>query len=74
MTTVADDTRDKVIRLEAEVEGVREDIAEMKKHVKAMHDLLMQAKGARWAIVGLATLGGILAGRLPELFHWFTLK
>lgn len=71
---MTDDTRDKVIRLEAKVEAMGEELHEMAKVVKAMHDLLMQAKGARWMILGLATLGGIFAGRLPEIYHWFTLK
>lgn len=70
----ADNTRDKVIRLEATVDAMSEELHANTKAIREMHDLLMQAKGARWMILGLATLGGIFAGRLPEIYHWFTLK
>ena len=42
--------------------------------VKEMHDLLMQAKGARWAIIGVAGLAGFLSGKLAALAAVFGVK
>jgi hypothetical protein len=53
---------ERIATLEAEMRGMQDDVRETRKKVEAMHDLLMQAKGARWAIVALASLAGFLAG------------
>lgn len=56
-----DDTRDRMIRLEAEVEHITAQLTDMQKKVNAMHDLLMQARGMRWLIVAMAATGGFMA-------------
>jgi hypothetical protein len=43
------------------------DVSEMERKVTAMHDLLMQAKGARWLIVGLASIGGFVAAFIAKM-------
>jgi hypothetical protein len=58
---MSDDTRDRVIRLEAQVDHLTSQLDDMQKKVNAMYDLLMQAKGMRWMIVGMAAVGGFLA-------------
>ena len=36
----------------------------MAKKVDEMHEVLLQAKGARWAILGVASLAGFIAAKL----------
>jgi hypothetical protein len=67
---VMDDTREKLIRLETEFEHLSIKVDEMASQVKEMHGLLMQAKGARWAIVGLATIGGFISAKLTAFLPW----
>lgn len=58
---MGDDTRDRMIRLENEVEHITHQLGDVQKKVNAMHDLLMQAKGMRWLIIGMAATAGFLA-------------
>ena len=44
---------------------------EMKTKVDEMHALLMQARGARWAILAVAGTAGFLAGKLSSLTALF---
>ncbi|PSJ60733.1 hypothetical protein [Pseudaminobacter soli (ex Li et al. 2025)] len=68
------DTRDRVIRLEAEVAHQTKTIEAMDTKVTEMHDLLMAAKGARWAIIAAASVGGFIAAKLSFFFPWFPSK
>lgn len=65
-----DDTRDRVIELEAEFRAWKRDAEPRFAKVDEMHAMLLQAKGARWTILGLATLGGFLAGKIGWLVPW----
>ena len=67
---MSDDTRDRLIRLETEVEHLTKNVASMSAQVKDMHELLMQAKGARWAILGMAGIGGFISAKLTALIPW----
>ena len=68
---MADDTRDKVIALEADVKYLTAQIDGLSKQVAEIHDLLQQARGARWLLLGLATFGGFIASKaiafLPQI-------
>jgi predicted esterase YcpF (UPF0227 family) len=64
------DTRDRVIRLEAEMSGMRRDFEDMSEKVTEMHALLLQAKGARWVIIGAATVGGFFAAKMAAWLPW----
>lgn len=64
------DTRDRVIRLEAKVDAMCQRQAETDKKVTEMHELLLRARGAKYVIVGCATVGGFFAGKLAWLFPW----
>ena len=35
-----------------------------------MHEILLQAKGARWVIVGLAGVAGLASGLVAKLMPW----
>ena len=47
---------------------------DMVKKVDEMHSILLQAKGARWAILGVAGLAGFMAGKLSFLTTLFAGK
>jgi predicted esterase YcpF (UPF0227 family) len=64
------DTRDRVIRLETEVDGLKRTVDEMSAKVTAMHELLMQARGAKYVIVGSAAVGGFLSAKLAHYLPW----
>ena len=69
---MSDDTRDRVIALERDMQHMSSKVDEMAGQVKEMHQLLMQARGAKWAVVGLATVGGFISAKLSALFPWFS--
>lgn len=65
-----DDTRDRVIRLETEMAALSKQLAGAVRKVDEMHAILLQAKGARWAILGMASLGGFIAAKLSIFLPW----
>ena len=66
------DTRDRVIRLEAIVANQAATIEGMNEKVSEMHALLLQAKGARWVIIGAATVGGFMAAKAAAFLPWLS--
>ena len=40
------------------------------KKVEEMHAILLQAKGARWVILGLAGVAGLASGVIAKLLPW----
>lgn len=66
-----DDTRDRVIRLETEVEHISAQLTEMSLKVSAMHDVLMQAKGAKWVVVVAAAIVGGITSWIASVFNFF---
>lgn len=57
--------------LETEVKHLTGQVDDMSRKVTAMHDLLMQARGARWVIIAAAAVGGFVASKLPALASLF---
>jgi phosphoglycerate dehydrogenase-like enzyme len=47
--------------LETKVQHLSEQLEDTHKKVDAMYELLMQARGARWVIIGMAAIGGAVA-------------
>lgn len=68
---MTDDSRDRLIRLESEVEHLTVSLKDVQVKVHAMHDLLMQAKGMRWLIIGMASVAGFFASFIGKLFPMF---
>lgn len=64
------DEHDRLVALEKDFEHMKEKVDSMALQVSEMHALLLQAKGARWAIVGAATVGGFLSAKLGALLPW----
>lgn len=69
---MVDDTRDRVIRVEAEIDSVKEDITDIKVKVDVMYEVLMQAKGAQWLLLGTAAFLGFLASMIPKLYTYWS--
>lgn len=55
---------ERIARLEATQEFMKEQISDMSDKINEMHSVMLQAKGARWAILGVASLAGFLSGKL----------
>jgi phage-related minor tail protein len=71
---IHDDTRDRVVALERDVKHLSEQVEDMADKVSQMHQLLMQAKGARWAVLTLVAVGGFMAGKIGSLITLFGIK
>ena len=63
---MSDDTRDRVIRMEAELDNLERQVTNMSSKIDDMHDVLMQARGARYVIAGAAAIAGGVAGFLVK--------
>lgn len=62
---------ERIAILEQQMRDMKEDVHETRKKVEAMHDLLTAAKGAKWALLGLASLAGFMAGWAHKLLPFF---
>lgn len=60
---MTDKDGERIAVLEANQRHLEGKIDLMAKQVTEMHELMLQAKGARWAILGVASLAGFLAGK-----------
>jgi hypothetical protein len=69
-----EDTRDRVVALERDVKHLSQQVDDMAAKVSQMHQLLMQAKGARWAVLTLVAVGGFVAGKLGSLVSVFGVR
>lgn len=58
--------------LEASQRFMQQQLAEMSSKVNEMHEVLLQARGAKWAILGVAGLAGFLAGKVSMFASFFT--
>jgi len=54
--------------LENEIKHINEKLDDTHSKVTIMHDLLMQAKGAKWLIVGMAAIAGFAASFAAKMF------
>jgi len=70
---VSDDfeTRERIARLEVSLEHATKSIDGMAGQVKELHDLMTQAKGAKWALVGLAGISGAITAFATKWFPFF---
>ena len=67
------DTRDRVIRLEAEMDNVENTLKKVEVKVTEMHDLLHSIKGATWAMrVVFLALAGVTGFLSSFALRYFT--
>lgn len=62
--TIETDTRDRVIRMESELETLKEKVESLDKKVDRIHTILTEARGAKKTIQFLVWLSG------TSLFVW----
>lgn len=49
------------------MDGVQKTIDDMSRKVSVMHDIMMQAKGARWLLLGAAGIIGFLTSLIGKV-------
>ena len=59
---IEDTLRERVTRLETKVDHLNEALDKAVTKLDEMHNVMMQAKGARWVLIAAASLAGALAG------------
>jgi predicted esterase YcpF (UPF0227 family) len=64
------DNHERLVRLETKHEHIADKVEDMAAKVDEMHELLLQAKGIRWLIIVMATLGGFIASKIGSFFPW----
>lgn len=60
--THEDTLRERMARLETEVKHISSDLEGALSKIDEMHNVMMQAKGARWVLIAAASIAGALAG------------
>jgi predicted esterase YcpF (UPF0227 family) len=58
--------RDRLIKLEIETTHLSKKVDEMAQQVDEMHDMLMQAKGAKLILIGVASIVGFISAKLAS--------
>lgn len=56
--------RERIRALEVRIEHMTEAVEHMAKKVDELHSMLLQARGARWAILAMAGAAGFLSGKI----------
>lgn len=64
------DNHERLVRLETKHEHLTKQVESMSIKVDQMHELLVQAKGVRWVIIAMATIGGFLASKIGTILPW----
>lgn len=65
---------ERIAVLEANQRHMDRKLDDMSEKVTEMHEVLLQAKGAKYFIVGIAAIAGATAAKLTSLTGYFTLK
>jgi hypothetical protein len=70
----SDDLRLKVALLEKDLSHMTEKVDKMSEQVAELHEIMTQARGARWAILSVVAIGGFIAGKVGALSTIFGIK
>lgn len=62
--------RERVAKLEVQMEYLAAKLDDTFQKVEEMHAILLQAKGARWVLVGLAGIAGLVSGIIAKAMPW----
>lgn len=55
--------KERIARLETRIEHMAEAVEKMTQKVEELHALLNQAKGAKWVIIGAASVAGFFGSK-----------
>ena len=58
--------RERVAKPEVQMMHLSEKVDDTHKKVEEIHAILLQAKGARWVIVGLVSVAGLASGLVAK--------
>ena len=58
---------ERIAVLEANQVFMREQLTEMNETLRSINELMLTAKGAKWAINGIASLAGFLSGKMGAI-------
>jgi len=67
---MTDNTRDIAIQTKAELNAVRDEVKAMSVKLDEVHDFLMRARGAQWAVYGIAGAVGFIAAKGGVWLSW----
>jgi hypothetical protein len=62
--------RERVAKLEVQMGHLAAKLDDTHTKVEEMHAILLQARGARWVIVGFAGIAGLASGLLAKAMPW----
>lgn len=65
-----DDTRDKVIALEANLTHLTRAVEDLTAHVNELTTLLERSRGALWVITTISGIIGFVVAKVATLFPW----
>lgn len=65
---------ERIAVLEANQVFMRGQLNEMNETLQELRDLMLTAKGAKWAILGVASLAGFLSGKFAGVLAAFGFK
>ncbi len=68
------DLRLKVALLEKDVVTMSKKVDAMAEQVSELHEIMTQARGARWAIISVVAIAGFFAGKLGAISSIFGAK
>lgn len=63
---------ERIARLETQLENVEDKLDKASKKLDQIHEVFLQAKGAKWIIVFGATVAGFLASYVPNLIAYLS--
>lgn len=66
------DTRDRVIKLETEMAAVKEQLKDVSTKLNEIHEIFLQAKGARYLVIVSAAIFGFVSAWFPTLLSYFS--
>lgn len=66
------ESRERIATLEADFRHMSGQLDDMSRKVSDMHDLLMQAKGARYIVLASAAIAGAITGFSVKFIPWLS--
>jgi hypothetical protein len=67
MVMTMPELEERIAVLEANQKFMRDQLTEMNDLLKSINEVLLTAKGAKWAILGVASLAGFMSGKLGSV-------